>query len=309
MKIIHVIIGIMLALMLCITPVAAVSADDFKIDVEEDGKLSKYTYCNVNKPKEKYIQITTYSTRYSLITFQPANIPGAPVMVVNTGHRSSDIFLPRSVDEWEIKSYGSDKPFDQPDDKLLKNAGVVNLGKISKKYTSAKYDLVQGKYIIILNSEHRELIYTIPDVVTKAFKVDIERMKDSIDYSYKYYDIDNPDEECIEIFASGTHWLSSQVTIKPVGILDAPLMVVDTTRRSSYINLSKSVDEWEIKYYSKFDGYPSLTNTYLKNAGVVNLKEFFGVDISKGLELELSTDQKIHPMDASEPSWDIPDVN
>ena len=144
MKIIHMIypvIGIMLALMLCITPVAAVSADDFEIDIEmnKDGMSGTYTYRNINNPDEEYIEIITDGTEVlnSIVTFKPANIPDAPVMVVNTTrallflHPYTHIYLPMSVDEWEIKYYSEKydytNPYLQPDDKYLKNAGVVNL--------------------------------------------------------------------------------------------------------------------------------------------------------------------------------------
>ena len=136
MKKIILLIGIMFALMLCITPVAAVSADDFEIVTDEvDGKPVTYTYFNQNDPNEKYIKIHTSGTDWlkSFVTFKPANIKGAPVMIVDT-NKITDIKLPRSVDDWEIKVYSNFRDMSPPYDKYLKNAGVVNLNEKFEKY-------------------------------------------------------------------------------------------------------------------------------------------------------------------------------
>ncbi len=156
MKIIHMIypvIGIMMALVLCISPVAAVSGTDFDIVVDESGKIPTYKYLNPNykvhpdcpnSPGEKYFRIHTKGTffSYSLVTFKPANIPDAPVMVVDTNGKR-EIYLPyHSVDEWEIKFYCCKNPIDQPDDKYLKNAGVVNVKEVFGEYLPRGLDLV-----------------------------------------------------------------------------------------------------------------------------------------------------------------------
>ena len=67
----------MLALVVCITPVAAVSADDFEIVFDNKSYFEKYTYSNMNNPGETYISIITYGTHWydSYVTFKPANIP------------------------------------------------------------------------------------------------------------------------------------------------------------------------------------------------------------------------------------------
>ena len=136
MKIKFMLFGIMMALALCITPVAAVSADDFEVDVEEGYYYKTYTYTYVDKPKEKYIEIITDGTygMYSYVTFKPINIKNASVMVVDTGNTDKliTIYLPRSVDEWEIKYYSNSKPLLKPDRDYLKNAGTVNLNKFFK---------------------------------------------------------------------------------------------------------------------------------------------------------------------------------
>ena len=308
MKKIILLFGIMMALVVCITPVAAVSADDFEIVTKKDGKLNTYTYSNVNNPDEGYTRITTDSTRYSYVTFKPANIPDAPVMVVDTD-RPADIYLTRIDDEWEIKYYSSSGPISQPNDKYLKNAGVVNLNEISRKYISKEFELVQGKYIMCPDPKHRILIYTIPDALTsEAFKVENEEEEGDFYPTYKYCNMNNPDEKYIEIFVDVTRWLHSRVTFKAANIEGAPVMVVDTGEYA-YAYLPRSVDEWEIKYYSKFGDIPPLTDEYLKNAGVVNLKEFFGKYIEKRLVLERSQGQYIRPGNRWEPKYRIPDVD
>ena len=151
MKIIRMIIGIMMALMLCITPVAAVSADDFEIVIYKSdekniftgsSKLSTYTYRNLNNMSEEYIWINTTGTNnmFSYVTFKPANIPDAPTMVVDTGGSTLalpalvTIYLPRSVDEWEIKYYSRLTEYPTITDECLKNAGTVNLNKFFGEY-------------------------------------------------------------------------------------------------------------------------------------------------------------------------------
>ena len=169
MKIIRMIIGIAVALMLCITPVAAVSVDFFIVEVvkDEDDTIKSYKYRNILNRSEEYIKITTDSTNYlfSLVTFKPANIDyWSPLMVVDTCNETT-IYLPRCVDEWEIKYYSKfGGPIDQPDDKYLKNAGVVNLNEHFGKY------IEKGLYLEVkwgqwLHSVQRTSCYwCIPDV-------------------------------------------------------------------------------------------------------------------------------------------------
>ena len=95
---------------------------------------------------------------------------------------------------------------------------------------------------------------------------------------------------------------------KPVNIPDAPVMLVDTSN-PTYICLTQSVDEWEIKYYSSPDSFSQPDDKYLKNAGVVNLNEHFKGYIKDGLVLELSSGQFISQKFAPWPRWSIPSVD
>jgi hypothetical protein len=117
---------------------------------------------------------------------------------------------------------------------------------------------------------------------------DVVEVVDGVD-TYKYLNRNNLSEEYTLIETSGTHWLQSFVTFKPANIPDAPTMEVDTfSDNHVYIYLPRSVDDWEIKYYSceeEFNLYPC--KAYLKNSGVVNLNEKFGGYISQGCELDL----------------------
>lgn len=131
---------------------------------------------------------------------------------------------------------------------------------------------------------------------------------------YTYSNVNNPNEEYIMINTTGTLHMFSYVTIKPANIPDAPLMVVDTGAGTLLlpavvsIHLPRSVDEWEIKYYSRLLEYPTITDTYLKNAGVINLNKHFGKCIDHGLHLELSAGQWIHAMSNTLCYWYIPEV-
>ena len=127
-------------------------------------------------------------------------------------------------------------------------------------------------------------------------------------YTYKYRNMNNPDEKYTKITTGGTSWLYSLVTFQPANIGGAPMMIVNTDG-NKYIYLPRSVDEWEIKYYSRFGATPNLTYKYLKNAGVLNLNEFFGKYIEKGLELELSMGQYFSVRVYKTPHYSIPDVN
>ena len=190
MKQITLLIGIMLALMLCITPVAAVSDDDFEVDIDESGdpdvptseaevtgddfeivtwqagtwRVNSYKYLNTNDPDEQYIAIGALGTRWhSQLTVQAVGIPNAPVMVVDTYYMAS-IYLPRSVDEWEIKYYSAFGEYPSTDNKYLKNAGVVNLNKVFGEYIEKRlyFERSKGQYIRPGNRwDHK---YRIPDV-------------------------------------------------------------------------------------------------------------------------------------------------
>ncbi len=112
--------------------------------------------------------------------------------------------------------------------------------------------------------------------------------------SYKYYNVNDPNEKYIEIFTYGTWWLNSTVTFKPVNITGPRVRIpVVCTSDPCYIYLPYSVDEWEIKYCSKFGGRPDYGDKHLKNKCVINLHEYFGDSISDGLYLELRTEQSI----------------
>lgn len=162
MKIIHMIypvIGIMLALMLCITPVVAVSGDDFEIGIyktEPSHGHATYKYWNLNNKSEVYTYIATGYTIFldSQITFKPANIPDAPVMVVDTWFEEAQIYLPRSVDEWEIKCYICYCPLVYDDcpritvhSYHLTGADVINLNEFIENYklTGGRFDKFMEK--------------------------------------------------------------------------------------------------------------------------------------------------------------------
>ena len=161
--------GIALALMLCISPVAAVSGDDFEIVKEKDGKGYTYRYHNVTDPNVEYFHIITYGTDWlnSLVIFKPANIPDAPEMVVNTfGVYRQDIYLTQSVDEWEIKYYSRFGSLSDLDDKYLKNKGVVNMKKEFNEYLQITLylELSTGQYIFPLGHNTSTDRWHIPDV-------------------------------------------------------------------------------------------------------------------------------------------------
>ena len=169
MKFKFMLIGIALALMLCISPVAAVSGNDFEIYISQTYPThghGTYKYWNLNNKSEIYTFITTGYTIItdSLVTFKPANIPDAPVMEVDTYMNTGEIFLPRSVDEWEIEYYS--RFWHEPNicGEHLKCSGVVNLNEYFGKY------IEKGLYLSVshnqsFSSVSRPLRYwAIPDV-------------------------------------------------------------------------------------------------------------------------------------------------
>lgn len=129
--------------------------------------------------------------------------------------------------------------------------------------------------------------------------------------TYKYIYVNDPYVSYTKIHTPGTLHLHSLVTFKPADIPDAPVMVVNTyvnvRNPKSDIYLPRNVDAWEIKYYSKCGGMPDLDSKYLKNAGVVNLNEFFGKYIWNELFLELGWGQFI--LGDNGKRWSIPDVD
>lgn len=124
----------------------------------------------------------------------------------------------------------------------------------------------------------------------------------------------SPREKYFKIHTKGTFFNYSLVTFKPAKFPDAPVMMVDTS--GNYITSPPvdiylpyhSVDEWEIKFYSRYllTCYPE--DEYLKNYSVVYLKEYFKKYISKGLVLELSQSQEIHPVGVSDFSYELHEV-
>jgi hypothetical protein len=166
-----------LALMLCISPVAALSGDDFEVVIDESGWGYTYTYHNVNDPSEEYIKISTGDTQwmYSLVTFKPADIPDAPTMMVDTYHslHPKTIYLSQSVDYWDIKYYSSySNGLKNPDPKFLKNHGIVNLKEFFGEYIKyglrlelSWYQCIYPRYYFLLYFlDDRVLEYYIPGV-------------------------------------------------------------------------------------------------------------------------------------------------
>ena len=139
------------------------------------------------------------------------------------------------------------------------------------------------------------------------FDIDIDNFNDDGHDTYKYYNKYTPGEKYIHIHTKGTSWLYSLVTFKPANIPDAPKMYVYTNSKCD-IYLPKSVDEWEIKYYSRWRHEPNICIEDLKNAGNMNLKENFRHHVDEGLILELSKGQYIYPQGMDYFSYDVPSV-
>lgn len=136
---------------------------------------------------------------------------------------------------------------------------------------------------------------------------DVFEVVDGVD-TYKYLNLNDPDEKYTKIECTRTYILKSFVTFRPHNIPDAPKMLVHTNKGSRIIYLPKSVDEWEIEYYSRFWYEPNLAKEYLKCSGVVNLNSYFGKYIEKGLELILSSSQSIASVQRTTLYWAIPSV-
>lgn len=153
--------------MLCITPAAAVSADDFTFKIRYDDYYSynECTYLNIADRNEKYIHIHAYGTiwLFSLVTFKPVNIPDAPEMVVDT-YYYWDISLPQSVDKWEIRYYSRFGDLYEPDVKYLKNRGFINLIEFFGDRIPEGLDLELSTRQCILPHRHSGPKWDIPEV-------------------------------------------------------------------------------------------------------------------------------------------------
>ena len=148
-------IGLALVLALCITPVAAVPGNDFEIVIDDSDDIPTYKYLNnnfkvhpdcPNSPGEKYFKIQIYGTSWlkSFVTFKPANIPDAPVMMVDTNSKVN-VYLPYySVSVWEIKYYSNFREMSPPYDQYLKNAGTVNVKLVFGHYLPRGLELWLG---------------------------------------------------------------------------------------------------------------------------------------------------------------------
>lgn len=165
MKLKFMLIGLALALVLCISPVAAFTGDEYIDVVDESGDIPTYTYKNWAYLNEKYIKLHTKGTalKYSLVTFKPDNIPDAPKMYVYTNSKC-DIYLPQSVDEWEIKYYSSWRHEPNICIKDLKNSGVFNLKEIFRHHVDEGLilELSTGQYIYPQGMDYFK--YYIPEV-------------------------------------------------------------------------------------------------------------------------------------------------
>ena len=178
MKTVYMIIGIMLVLALCISPVAAYSTATgagFVAPWDEYGFYEKYKYRSLYNQSETYTLIYTKGTRYcdSIVTFRPANIPDAPVMVVRTHNNAHSkkydiiyFYLPQSVDDWEIKYYSSMGRLDCDYSKYLKNAGIINLNEYFKNCISMELELhlSVGQTIVGKGPRNSAYSWDIPDV-------------------------------------------------------------------------------------------------------------------------------------------------
>lgn len=150
---------------------------NYEIVTEMSGPIHTYKYLNRNDPNEEYTVIySVEGTRwkYSLVTFKPENIPDAPEMIVDTSGRYFTnkeerrlIYLPRSIDKWEIEFYSCKKKYNlYPCKAYLKNAGVVNLNEEFKNSTSMELELYLrvGQSIIGKGPRNSAYFWDIPDV-------------------------------------------------------------------------------------------------------------------------------------------------
>ena len=153
--------------MLCISPVAAFTGDEYIDVLDESGDIPSYTYKNWAYLNEEYFHIHTDGTKllYSLVTFKPANIPDAPKMFVYTNGKC-DIYLPKSADEWEIKYYSRWRHEPNICVEHLKCAGVVNLNEYFKECISDKLylEISIGQSIVGKGPRNTAYSYDIPDV-------------------------------------------------------------------------------------------------------------------------------------------------
>ena len=162
--------------MLCISPVAALSGDDFSIVKWKADKVEYFGYICERTPHDEYIHIFPSGTSVlnSLVTFKPANIPDAPEMVIDTSgvcidasgrHPSKMIKLCSCVGEWEIKYYSRFwSKLDKPDPEYLKNSGVIHLNwyfrDAIRKGSWLELQISAGQYI----TDSWGLRWSIPSV-------------------------------------------------------------------------------------------------------------------------------------------------
>jgi hypothetical protein len=132
---------------------------------------------------------------------------------------------------------------------------------------------------------------------------------DGNDYSwYVYTDTKNPNDQCYDLFTRGTKWLNSIVTFRPANIPGALTMNVDT-HRPRHISLPRSIDVWEVKYYSSFWYFDYPEPKKLKNSGIFNLREITNQTTLKHIYMELSLDQYLSPGGPDNTKYYIPDVD
>lgn len=178
MKTVYMILGTILILALCITPVAAYSTTTgagYEAPWDEYGFYEKYRYRALYNQSEQYTVLWTKGTRYcdSITTFKPVNIPDAPTMVVRTHNNAHMnkydkiyLYLPKSVDEWEIKYYSSLGRLDCDFYPNLKNAGIINLNEYFRKCITMELELELsiGQSIIGKCPYNTARSWDIPDV-------------------------------------------------------------------------------------------------------------------------------------------------
>jgi hypothetical protein len=132
-------------------------------------EMDTYFYFNVKNQNEKYIDIFTKGTawQYSLFTFKPANDPLAPEMVINPRYVRY-IYLPQSVDEWEIKYYNKYGDLSYPDPKYLRRSGIINLNEFFEGYIPNGLYLDASMRCYISARRNHRVIWSIPGVNSKG---------------------------------------------------------------------------------------------------------------------------------------------
>ena len=98
-------IGIALLLALCISPVTAVSGDDFEVVIDKSGDINTYTYFNKNNPDEEYGVLLALSPNLSLVTTVITPVMGSGPSMYLPPNIHAVIYLPCCFKEWQIKYY------------------------------------------------------------------------------------------------------------------------------------------------------------------------------------------------------------